>query len=242
MRRSLRNNRKLERCYIKPSTMIVQGHFPVSSKKDDGAEDDKASRNDYFNRLQDSCQSGEEKYDAAILTMAPAALGLSVTFIKDVVKLNDADWMWFLYGSWILLAISTLSVVLSFRLSSAAMQWAMKRMNDVWFQPYTVIRSELDENWRNVVTTGLNNLAGASFVVGLISMALFVALNVNLSKERSMKNANQQQGQLQQRGLTTPPMRPASSPTIPATLPTVQADTSRGSSSSPGNAVGKDKL
>lgn len=239
MRRALRSNRKLEKCHVKPAPVAVHVHMPVTPSKDTAAEEDKESRNDHYNRLQDNHRSGEEKYDAAILTMAPALLGLSITFMKDVVKLADARWIPMLYWSWALLALATLFVVASFRFSSIAMHRDMVTMAKVWNDPYTSIQCELNDNRWNTITKWINHIAGVSFVAGLILMAIFVGNNETSTEKANMSKNNQQQGQLQQRGLTTPPMRPASTPAIPASPPAVQPGTSQGNGSGTGNTGGQ---
>ena len=48
--------------------------------------------------------SNSENYDKAVISLSTAFLGLSLAFLKDLVPIQRAEWLWLLYGSWLALA------------------------------------------------------------------------------------------------------------------------------------------
>lgn len=120
--------------------------------------------------------SNSENYDKSLLAYASGGLGLSLTFIKDVVPLSDAAWVLCLELSWVAWILTILVVLGSFLLS----QKAITRQLDLARRYY--LENEDDAfNEKNVYSTvtGWANLAsGVLFLFGVGLTTVFVWINL----------------------------------------------------------------
>jgi hypothetical protein len=117
---------------------------------------------DRYDYLRGLVKEGDAAYDRHLLALAGGALGLSVTFVKNLatsppVSLTTLGW------SWSMLVLSLVSTVFSFRAAAFTARRAIdgkdiKKLN--WFND------------------ALGMLGGVAFVVGLGLMARFAYLNI----------------------------------------------------------------
>lgn len=129
-------------------------------------------------------RSNSESYDKAILTLSSGALGLSLTFIKDLLPTSKPLWMGVLYGSWMLLTAAIITTVASFLLSSAAINQAIEQGAEYYLHKKgeAFARTKL-----SIAVDAINYTSGAFFVVGILLTVLFV--RINFSEARSMKDS-----------------------------------------------------
>jgi hypothetical protein len=133
--------------------------------------------------ILDRQRSNSEGYDKAILTLASGALGLSLSFIKDLLPASRPPaWSCLLYLSWWLLTAAILTTVCSFLLSNAALN---KALEQAW--GYYLKRNEAAfARTRLAHAVDYSNyLAGALFVFGIVLTVIFVS--VNFHEAMSMK-------------------------------------------------------
>jgi hypothetical protein len=139
-------------------------------------------------------------YDTSILTLSSAFLGLSVTFIKDVVSpLSTASYLPVLYCSWISFCIAIIVTVCSFmlgqrgykKLLDGAERYYLKQDEDAFKISDTI--SKQIEN--------ANYLYGASFILGAILMLFFVI--TNFMRISNMPPPNTPNQTIEQRGQPT---------------------------------------
>lgn len=126
----------------------------------------------YRNWLVAADQKASEAYDKAIMTLSGGALGLSLTFMKDIVQSPGAESLWRLGTSWGCLTTS-LALVLISMLSS---QWALRKaitQVDQRSLPGTRAGGSL-----SVVTAVLNVLSGMAFLLGVGFLAWFSIANL----------------------------------------------------------------
>ncbi|MGB9103724.1 MAG: hypothetical protein WCC59_03105 [Terriglobales bacterium] len=64
------------------------------------SEESRAERlyDEYRRKVFDDIKSGSENFDRSLLTLSSGALGLSLAFIKDIVRLEKAVWMPLLFA------------------------------------------------------------------------------------------------------------------------------------------------
>src|SRR5579871_2484192 len=113
-------------------------------------------------------------YDKAILTMTAGGLGLSLTFIKDIVPDFAACTSWLLYLGWALLVTSLLTTLCSFRASVQAFRRQRAILDRIQRGEGT---HENSVNHVSRVTAWLNYASLVAFVGGAAAVTLFVALN-----------------------------------------------------------------
>ncbi len=71
-------------------------------------------------------QKSVESFDKTVIALSGGALGLSLTFVKEIVDLANALQTQWLLTAWICWTTSLLCVLLSFWLSAKAMRKAIK--------------------------------------------------------------------------------------------------------------------
>ena len=144
---------------------------PADQDAHDKAYD--AAKADLFARQM----SNAKAFDKAVLTLASAALGLSLAFIKDVAPpLSAARFPWLLYLSWWLLASTIVMTVASFLVS----QQGIQRQLDI-ARRYHKERIEAAANEKNRLadaTVWLNLLSGGAFIAAVIATTGFISVNI----------------------------------------------------------------
>ncbi len=123
----------------------------------------------YRDLLQELSVKSQEQYDKTVITLSTGALGLSFAFIKDVVDIKSANSINFLTESWICFTLSVLSVLLSFLASKYALDQAIIAEDN---------NEEIKINRADLITTILNWLSSAFFIIGLVFIIVFVKLNL----------------------------------------------------------------
>jgi hypothetical protein len=121
-------------------------------------------------------QSSSDEYDKSILTLSSAMLGLSLTFMKDIVPMAQITHRYSLYVSWICFTVSVLCVICSFRLSIPAHCAHLKCLDDYYLLDDRTALSRKSK-WSAIVEW-LNWASGLFFVCGLASSAYFVFTNL----------------------------------------------------------------
>lgn len=135
--------------------------------------------------LIDRQLSNSESQDRAVLTLSSSGLVLSVSFIRFVVELKAAVYAWLLYSSWVLFATAVISTILSYLIGQKAINDSI----EVSYKYYI----EDDDDYEDVIPFSskindkVNLVSSVSFMLAVVSVALFIALNVN-PMEASMAN------------------------------------------------------
>ena len=171
--------------------------------------------------------SSSENFDKAVLTFSSAGLALSVGFLKDFVPIKSAVAPWMLYGSWALFTAATCATIISFLVSSQALEAQKRRAYAYYMQADDdALRSG---NLWDRGTRVLNYTSAASFLIAMILSIVFIS--INLEKGNAMKDNNPRNSsgstELLHKGLPVPamqqvqrpPAQSASGQTAPAPAP-----------------------
>ena len=149
------------------------------------AQDDSQLRRDEFNRFREyHLENLKESYtqaDNLVLTLSSALLGISISFVKDVVPMQRVVALPCLIISWVLLSVSILSILFSYFAAqsenTAQIDYAHEyfvNKNEDFFNKKT--------RWSGW-TVRCNRIAALCFVFGLIFTVYFTS--VNFLEERS---------------------------------------------------------
>jgi hypothetical protein len=163
--------------------------------------------------------SSSENFDKAVLTFSSAGLALSVGFLKDFVPIQSAAAPWTLYWSWALFTAATCATIISFLVSSQALEAQKGRAYAYYMQADddALLRGNLWDRGTRV----LNYTSAASFLLAMILSVVFIS--INLEKGSAMKDNNPRNSggstELLHKGLTVPTMQPAAGQTAPAPAP-----------------------
>lgn len=124
-----------------------------------------------------------EQFDRAILTLSSTGLALSVGLTNFIVPFESATSRWLMFGSWVLLLLAIISTVVSFLTAKSAV-WDTRE----YAQKYYI--EDLEEFGTKIspwsrVTYWLNLNSAVLFIMGALSITLFIAVNVP-AKEATM--------------------------------------------------------
>ena len=117
-------------------------------------------------------QQMQSEYDKAILALSGGALGVSMTFLKDVVIKQGVEGGGFLLAAWVCWGLSVTCTLSSYYTSAQALRRAVTQTDD------RLIYLELAGGRFNQVTKALNISAGVLFMLGVFSIVIFVARNL----------------------------------------------------------------
>lgn len=123
--------------------------------------------------------SNAEAYDKAVLLYSTGALGLSLTFIKDIVPPGQATCLWVLYLSWLSFLAAMVIMLASYLIGQKAIRCQRDLAYEVYCEGKTE-RAKPEHNPWSKRTDHLNVGSGACFVLGAALMTWFVASNVAL--------------------------------------------------------------
>jgi len=180
----------------KPTSKEPPAHQPGSSsqQEDDGVPqqsspaDQEARVQLYTQTREDLLKrmlSNSENFDRAVLTLSSAALGLSVTFIKNIVDLSTAIYVPLLAVSWVMFVSAIIVTLVSFHIS----QWAIRvQLNHA--EEYYIHRKDeflTKINVPNTINEWSGYLSAVVFILAIICFVLFVSLNLN-HKEGNMSD------------------------------------------------------
>lgn len=127
---------------------------------------------EYRKGLQLLEQQMQSEYDKAILALSGGALGVSMTFLKDVVIKQGVEGGGYLLFAWLCWGLSVTCTLSSYYTSTLAMQRAVRQTDD------KLIYWELAGGWLNQATKALNFAAGILFMIGVVLIVVFVSYNI----------------------------------------------------------------
>lgn len=140
---------------------------------DQGKERPREPDFEYRRWLVAAEQKSQEDYDKTVLSLSGGALGVSFIFVKDVVGAASVQYPSFLLAAWLLWAVSSFSVLLSFFMSRLALREAIRQCD------VGEIFESRPGGFYSRVTEFLNVIGAAAFICGVCFMAAFVYLNLS---------------------------------------------------------------
>jgi hypothetical protein len=126
----------------------------------------------YRGRLLELEQQMQLSYDKAVMALSGGALGLSLSFIKDIVDeppLHAPRW---LLAAWICWGVSVTCVLCSFYSSSMALRRTVRQADE-----QTLYIEPVGGAW-DKATIYLNPIAGLLFLAGVVFICIFVGGNI----------------------------------------------------------------
>jgi hypothetical protein len=133
---------------------------------------------EYRKKVWEDSKSGSENFDKYLITFSSGALGLSLTFIKDIVPLKDAIWIPSLIVSWVAFIVCILVTLISFRISILALEKMSPALDDFYLKGNVdAFNKHMEDPW----TKAVDWCAWGGiilFVLGLFFTMMFVGANV----------------------------------------------------------------
>ncbi len=170
--------------------------------------------NDHKKQAWQDIQSSTDSYDQSLLTLSSGALGLSIAFIKDIVPLQQATWLWLLYSSWVAFAGCILTTVVSFQIAIETQKELLVNCGKYYI--------DADDSYRDKrgkfskILTGCTMVAGGLFVLALACTIVFAVANVEgyskMPHDECSRKLQEGRGGV---SMTPVPAQPAPKPAAP---------------------------
>jgi hypothetical protein len=126
----------------------------------------------YRDLLVAADQKASKAYDKAVMTLSGGALGLSVTFLKDIVGQSTRVSIQRLEWSWMCLSLSLLSMLASMLFSQWALRSAIRQVDK------KTVGNERVGGGFSILTAALNIVSGLSCFAGIALLAWFSFANI----------------------------------------------------------------
>jgi hypothetical protein len=191
----------------------------------------------YWAEAQTRMRLSSDNFDKSILTYSTGGLAVSLTFLKDFVPIKSAVWPTLLFSSWTCFLLATSLTIVSFLVSHRAQELSMEFAEEYLLNGKEEFRDKT--TWHGAFIKHSNIVAGAVFVLALLSTSLFVAINLSGRPEMTNSRVISQDGMppamMQKVPSNAPSQRGMPSATIPK-APSSPNTTTQSPASQPGAA------
>jgi hypothetical protein len=122
-------------------------------------------------------QASSDEFDKSLMTFSSGALGLSLSFIKDIVPLDKAGFLCWLFISWVSFSLCIVATMASFPFSIQA----QKTHLDYLYKYYIEGRPEFfnkQSGW-SIAVTVCAVLGAIFFFIGLAATVVFATANLS---------------------------------------------------------------
>lgn len=145
------------------------------------AQDD--SLPEYRKILVAAEQKSQEDFDKTVLALSGGALGISFTFLKDVIGAHPLAQPHLLFAAWVAWAFSTFAVLASYHLSHLALRKAIRQVDEGFIRKQRA--GGAFASW----TARLNEVGAILFLVGVLCLTTFAGFNFKMRGEENGKPA-----------------------------------------------------
>ena len=149
-------------------------------------------------KYKDNCYSALSRditeFEKNFLFISGGLLAFSITFIKDIIKISDAQYLWLLFLSWLIIITSIGLMMFSFLKSANASDCLWKLVDD-FLMDNNLHKDDVElttEQWSEIkmnvndilfknklILKKLRIWAVRLFLIGLLTFSTFVAINLN---------------------------------------------------------------
>jgi hypothetical protein len=137
----------------------------------------KEDLNDHIKTLEKDYRYNIDHFDKQSIYIASGALAISLTFIKDILPIENIYYLGFYYASILSFSISIILGFLSFLISS-----------ELIFKRLRLLKAEkFKETKRDIITRILIFANAALISFGILLLASFTIININHSKKITIK-------------------------------------------------------
>lgn len=126
----------------------------------------------YRESLSSARQKAQEEFDKNVLWLSSGGLGVSFTFLKDLILNDTIEYPWLLLSAWVCWFLSILSIFFSYRYSYLGLDKTIKKIDDGTVHDNPV---ETDKYFK--FTAFLNKSGVCLLFAGLFLILLFSYFN-----------------------------------------------------------------
>ena len=143
--------------------------------------------------LQDDMRSMSDEFDKSILTLSSGGLGLSLAFVKDIVPLKQASFIWLLNASWFMFVGAIVATLTSYLMSLEAAKRALKDAEKYYLEDRREYLKQ--RSWQDHALTWLRVASASCFVLAVVLTGFFVAFNLQAGRDTVSDSQNNQLNQ-----------------------------------------------
>lgn len=136
----------------------------------------KAELKKYRASLIDTLRFLNESYDKLLITLSGGALGISIAFLKDIVKLENVKFPDLLLYAWLAFIFSLAAVLGRLMFGIEAYRRAIKQVDSG-----TIYQERVGGRY-SLMTRALHICSAAFLLLGLLMLAAFAFQNVGVQK------------------------------------------------------------
>ncbi len=119
-------------------------------------------------------QKAQEEFDKSVLWLSSGALGVSFTFLKDLIYANQIESLWLLLVAWMCWTLSIFAVFFSYHFSRLALKTTISKIDNG-----TIYDSPVANERFATFTKWLNRFGVIFLFVGIIFIILFSYFNLH---------------------------------------------------------------
>ena len=120
-------------------------------------------------------RANAEVYDRSIMTLSSFLLAASLSFIREIVPLQNAKFIFIIQGSWICFGLSIISTIISFMYGQAAISLLLKTAENYYLNHDHEAYIISQKTEKKLVLVSL--MSGTFFVMGAAMSIIFVIVN-----------------------------------------------------------------
>ena len=159
-----------------------------------GAKDEQRRRVEIYDSFRNELSirhlSNTESYDRVIMTLSSSGLIISIAFLKDIVPLTGAIYLWLVQMAWWCFLISVLCSLVAYLVGNKAIARQLEIAED--FYVHNKSEAYNQPNGYDDVNKVLNMFTGIFFAVALFCIVIFVNINLGSGASTVSKdNPNQ---------------------------------------------------
>ena len=128
----------------------------------------------YRDQVVEADQKSVEAFDKTVLTLSAGGLGLSLTFVSDIVGCENVVFTTGLEAAWGLWIASLAMTLTSFYFSHLALRKTIRQIDDGEIQ-----RENPGGKW-TPITNVLNATSGIAFLCGLVFIVVFISKHIGV--------------------------------------------------------------
>lgn len=131
---------------------------------------------DYRKELLERQRINSSNFDKVILSLSTATIGISTSFINNIIELGKADCIILLQTSWFSLSLVIISTVASFLVSQKALDKQLEYAEQYYIEGKDEYGSK--KSFLSQVTDFLNIFSGIIFMLAIMLLIVFINQNI----------------------------------------------------------------
>ena len=141
------------------------------------------------NELLEKQMSNSETYDKALLSLSSAFLGLSITFTKDIVPINEAICTSLIYYSWVLFAFTIIITISSFIYGQKAIPKLIVAARQFYIDENDGAYKVSETHSKRIEL--FNTTSGITFICAILLTITFVLTNSSRTQNMPVDNVEE---------------------------------------------------